>query len=954
MSDLPTTYEAKTVDNQWIRYWEEGQFFKADPLSSKPSYCIVMPPPNVTGVLHMGHALVNTLQDILIRWKRMQGFEVLWVPGTDHAGISTQTVVERYLFRTHGKKRKDYSREEFLSHVWSWKTTSEERIIEQLKRLGCSCDWSRLRFTMDEGNNKAVRTMFKKLFDAKLIYRGDYLVNWDPVTQTALADDEVEYEERHSFLWHIKFPLADGSGFIHIATTRPETLLGDTAVAVSPSDPRYISLIGKQIKHPLTNRLIPIIADHHVDPSFGTGAVKITPAHDPNDYQIGRTHNLPFINIMTPDGHINENGGEFEGLTMADGRKAVVERLKNLGLLEQVEPHTNRVGLSYRSKAVIEPYLSKQWFIRMENFAKHLRDVVVERKTRLIPPHWENTYFHWIDNLRDWCISRQLWWGHRIPVWIHRDDPNRMICHDQEELPEEVKKNPDEWIQDSDVLDTWFSSALWPFSTLGWPEATPELHKFYPNSTLITGHDILFFWIARMLFMGEYAMDKVPFPECFLHGLIYGKSYWREQPEGGILYVTEQERLDYDLGKPLPKDVLSKWEKMSKSKGNIIDPLEMIDQYGTDAVRMALCASASQARQIDLDRRRFEEFKNFANKLWNGARFVLMNLQNNEAGTLLGLTKEELSKGINEKRLALEDRWILSTLSRTIKSVNLHLERYEFDQAAIEAYEFFWKEFCAYYVEISKPILFGKEGSPEERINKQKMLVIVLSQAIRLMHPIAPFITEEIFHILKKQFQGILQDGTSDLYTQECIQALQSETCATAPYPKVIRESDINQEVDQTFALMEQIIYTIRNIRGEMKLSPGITTDVLIVGQQDHSDWQVVQKNIHMIRALIRTKKIELLTTEPVLEFSCTGVYHSLKIILPLPEELLTQELERLTKEKGKLIIALEKLRGQLTNEDFVSRAPAPLIEKHQQQLARGEKELEQISEKLESLQKRS
>lgn len=847
------------------------------------------------------------------------------------------------------KKRKDYTREEFLTHVWDWKEKSEARIIEQLKRMGSSCDWSRLRFTMDEGNNRAVRTMFKKLFDAGLIYRGDYLVNWDPVTQTALADDEVEHEERHSFLWHIKYPLADGSGFIHIATTRPETMLGDTAVAVSPGDERYTALIGKHIQLPLVNRLIPIIADYQVDPAFGTGAVKVTPAHDPNDYQMGRIHKLPFINIMTPDGRINANGGLFEGLTMAEAREAVVNSLRKEGWLEKTEPHIHRVGVSYRSKATIEPYLSKQWFVRMETFAKHLRDIVAQGKTRLIPSRWESTYFHWIDNLRDWCISRQLWWGHRIPIWYHRDDPERLICYDGPDLPNEVKEHPEEWKQDLDVLDTWFSSALWPFSTLGWPDQTAELAKFYPNSTLVTGHDILFFWVARMLAMGEYAMDQVPFPECFLHGLIYGKSYWRERAEGGVLYVTDQERLDYDLGKPIPTEVISKWEKMSKSKGNIIDPLEMIDQYGTDAVRMALCASATQAPQIDLDRRRFEEFKNFANKIWNGARFVLLNLEANEVQGLLALGARELSQGIVEPLLALEDYWILSILNRTVQSVNRHLERYEFDQAALEAYDFFWKEFCAYYVEISKPVLFGKTGSAHERTNKQKLLVIVLCQAIRLMHPMAPFITEELFHILKEQFQGLEIVPDCDPYTKECIQALQSVACIVAPFPQAIHPEESKPEVNQAFALMEQVIYTIRNIRGEMKLSPGSSTDIYIIGHADDPDWQTVQSNIHMIAALVRSQRIELLTTEPTLGFNCTGVYRSLKIILPLPEELLKQELLRLIKEQEKLTTTLEKLRLQLANPDFVSRAPTQLIEKQQQQLAQGERELQEITRKLQS-----
>lgn len=949
MPELAKAYEAKTTDAKWYRFWEENQFFKADPLSPKPAYCIVIPPPNVTGVLHMGHALVNTLQDILVRWKRMNGFEALWVPGTDHAGISTQTVVERHLIRTQGKKRKDYSREDFLVHVWAWKEDSESRILNQLRRLGCSCDWSRIRFTMDEGNNRAVRTMFKKLFDAGLIYRGDYLVNWDPVTQTALADDEVEYEDRQSFLWHIKYPLADGSGFVHIATTRPETMLGDTAVAVAPGDERYASLVGKQIRLPLADRLIPIIADRHVDPAFGTGVVKVTPAHDPNDYQMGITHNLPFINIMTPDGCINGNGGKFEGLSMADAREAVVAALKKEGWLEKIEPHVNRVGVSYRSKATIEPYLSKQWFVKMESFAKRLRDVVEKGKTRLVPGHWESTYYHWIDNLRDWCISRQLWWGHRIPIWYHRDNPERIICHDEADLPPLVKENPAEWIQDPDVLDTWFSSALWPFATLGWPDKTPELAKFYPNATLVTGHDILFFWVARMLAFGEYAMGQVPFPETFLHGLIYGKSYWRNPPGGGIAYVVDQERLDYDLGKPMPKDVFSKWEKMSKSKGNIIDPLEMIDEYGTDAVRMALCASATQARQIDLDRRRFEEFKNFANKIWNGTRFVLLNLEENEGQKLPALGAAEFSQGLDESLFALEDQWILSMLNRTVQSVNQHLEKYEFDQAALKAYDFFWKEFCAYYVEISKPTLFGKSGSPQKRANKQKLLVIVLCQAIRLMHPIAPFITEELFQVLKERLEGIEQNQKADPYTQECVKALLSPACLVAPYPQVIRASDMNAEIEQTFGLMEQVIYTIRNIRGEMKLPPGASTDVYIIGKADDPDLKIIERNTLLITSLVRTGKIQVQSEEPVLGFVCTGVCRSLKIILPLPEEMLKQELQRLSKEQDKLTVSMDKLRQQLSNEEFVSKAPSQLIDKQKQQLAHGEKELEEITKKLHS-----
>jgi valyl-tRNA synthetase len=947
---LPKAYEAKQVDEKWYQFWESQNYFTAHPLSPKPAYCIVMPPPNVTGVLHMGHALVSTLQDILIRWKRMQGFEVLWVPGTDHAGISTQTVVERHLMKTQGKKRSDFSREEFLTHVWDWKEKSENRIVEQLKKLGSSCDWSRYRFTMDEGNNRAVRTIFKKLYEQNLIYRGDYLVNWDPVTQTALADDEVEHEERQSFLWHFKYPLSDHSGYIHIATTRPETLLGDTAVAVSPKDERYKALVGKTVLLPLINRVIPIIADHRVDPTFGTGAVKVTPAHDPNDYQIGLFHQLPLINIMTSDGRINENGGSFAGLTMSNAREAVVARMKELGFLEKVEPHIHRVGVSYRSKATIEPFLSKQWFVRMTEFAKHLRAAVEQGKTKLIPSHWESTYFHWIDHLRDWCISRQLWWGHRIPIWYHRDDPSQMLCEDGPDVPKEVRENPDQWIQDSDVLDTWFSSALWPFSTLGWPDQTADLNKFYPNSVLITGHDILFFWVARMIMMGEYTMGQVPFPESFLHGLIYGKSYWHNQLDGGILYVDEQERLAYDLGKPIPKDVSFKWEKMSKSKGNILDPLEIIDQYGTDATRMALCASVTQAPQIDLDRRRFEEFKNFANKIWNGARFVILNLVGDEEQGTTPLTAEELSEGLDETQLALEDKWILSLLNSTVKQVNQHLQEYAFDQAALKAYDFIWKEFCAYYVEIAKPILFGKMGSQKERKMKQKMLVIVLCQALRLIHPIAPFITEELFQILKECFEDIPHNLLADPYTQECIIALQSPACIIAPYPQVVREEDINPNIDETFAMMEQIVYTIRNIRGEMKISPGTATDVHFISQPDDPQLQIIKNNVNIISSLVRTQQIVFHTQEPPIGFACTGVYRNITIMLPLPKDLLQQETARLKKEKEKLETTLDKLRIQLANAEFINRAPSHLIEKLQNQLTQAEQELEAIQRKLMTL----
>ncbi|MEM1282194.1 MAG: valine--tRNA ligase [Chlamydiota bacterium] len=944
--ELPKAYNASDVEEKWYSFWEEYELFKADPLSEKKPFTISIPPPNVTGALHMGHALGVTLQDILIRWKRMSGYEALWVPGTDHAGIATQTAVERHLIKMEGRTRKEYERKEFLDHVWKWKEEHQHRILSQLKRVGASCDWSYLRFTMDEGCNKAVRTVFKKMYERGLIYRGDYLVNWDPVTQTALADDEVEYEDRQSFLWHLKYPLTDGSGFVRIATTRPETMLGDTAIAVSPRDERYQHLVGKTVMLPLMDREIPIIADYMVDPEFGTGMVKVTPAHDPNDYQTGQNHDLEFINIMTPEGKINENGGKFQGMTMSEAREAVVEEMKQLDLLESIDPHPHRVGVSYRSKAKIEPYLSKQWFVNMEGFKEMLRETVEKGKVRLIPKNWSNTYFHWIDNLRDWCISRQLWWGHRIPVWYRKDDPEQMICYDGEGEPEEVRAAPDEWIQDEDVLDTWFSSALWPFSILGWPDETAELKKFYPNSIMITGHDILFFWVARMILMGEYALDTPPFPETFLHGLIYGKSYWRDTPGGGISYVSEQERIDYDLGKPTPKDVHSKWEKMSKTKGNVIDPIEIIDQYGTDAMRMALCASATHAREIDLDRRRFEEFKNFANKVWNGARFVFMNLEGDDP-----LTAEEFSHGLNESILALEDRWILSMLNKTVKDVNDKLSGYYFDQAAMQAYDFFWKEFCSYYVEIAKPTLFGKSGKPEDRKNKQKLLVIVLCQAMRLIHPMAPFISEELFQLLKTRLEGVSNREKTDPYTTETIEALKAKGCIVAPYPQVTREEDLNPKIDNTFDLVGQVVYTIRNVRGEMNLPPSTPTDIYITSETGEEQLSTILENQGIIKALIRTNVIEISNKEPEVEFASTGMVENLKITIPLPKELLKQELARLTKEQNRLEYHLEKVKNQLSNKDFVTRAPAELIEKQKKNLQQTENELQEVRSKLTKLQ---
>lgn len=935
MSTWPKAYDPKDVEEKWYSFWEEGGYFQADPHSDKDPFVIVIPPPNVTGVLHMGHALVDTLEDILIRWKRMLGFEALWVPGTDHAGIATQTVVERNLFAQTGKRRKDFDREEFLRHVWDWKEKSEGQILRQLRKLGCSCDWSRLRFTMDEQSNRAVRACFKKMFDDGLIYRGDYLVNWDPITQTALSDDEVEHEERSSFLWHIRYPLADGSGSLTVATTRPETLLGDTAIAVNPEDVRYKHLIGQFAILPLLKRRIPIIADPFVDVAFGSGAVKVTPAHDFNDFEVGLRHNLPRINILTPDGKLNEKAGPYAGFTIEAAREKIVEDLREENFLEKIEPHTLRVGLSYRSKAVLQPYLSKQWFVKMSFFKAKLISAVKEGRVKLIPPHWESTYYHWIENLRDWCISRQLWWGHQIPIWYRGSE---VLCYDGEGLPEEVLKNPEEWTQDPDVLDTWFSSALWPFSVMGWPDQTADLHKFYPTSVLITGHDILFFWVARMILMGEYTQNKPPFHETFLHGLIYGKSYWRELKDGSIAYLSAEEKKSYDLGAPIPKDVQSKWEKMSKSKGNIIDPIELIHDYGTDAMRMALCSSVTHARQIDLDRRRFEEFKNFANKLWNGSRFVFMNLED--------LTASTLQEGLQFDLFSLEDRWILSLLNRTVEEVNRHLTEYSFDKAAQRAYEFFWNDFCATYVELAKPILFGKTGSSDLRKNKQKILVILLSNTLRLLHPITPFITEEIFSHLQKHFTGVKIHKGIDPYTRETLEALQAPACIKAPYPKKIEKEDIAAE--ELFTWVYQFVHAIRNIRAEMGLPPSEKTDLILIGEG--SEMKKIEEHASILSALTPTQSIQYLAKEPS-TFGATSALGALKLFIPIPDSLKKKERARLEKEQEKITKLIESTQAKLANDEFRAKAPSQVVEKLQEALAQNELQMGEIREKLRLLQ---
>ena len=920
---LKKPYDPQTVE-------KDIQFsYTAKDDSEKPPFCIIMPPPNITGTLHMGHALVTTIQDILIRWERMNGKESLWIPGTDHAGIATQSVVEKKLFKETGKRRSDFDREEFISHIEDWKNLHQAKITNQIKKLGASADWSRERFTLDDAANRSVQTVFKKMFEDGLIYRGDYLVNWDTHLQTAIADDEVEHEEKDGNLWYFKYPIDQSNEMIVIATTRPETMLGDVAVAVNGSDERYSHLIGKNIKLPLSERLIPIIKDHYVDKEFGTGCVKITPAHDFNDYEIGMRHDLPLINIMNKDGTVNENGGIFKGMTMLEARENVVERMRDLDLLDKVEFHNHRVGVSYRSKAVIEPLLSKQWFVKMESFKEKLLSRVFDGDIEIVPKEWEKTYKHWIENLRDWCISRQLWWGHRIPIWYNKDDESEIICYTGDDLPPEVKANPDKYRREEDVLDTWFSSALWPLTCLGWPEKTPALEKFYPTSVLVTGHDILFFWVARMILMGEYAAQKVPFQKVFLHGLIFAKSYWRKDSDGNIHYLDKEEWIRYERGEKVPKDVLSKWEKMSKSKGNIIDPLDIIDEYGTDALRLALTGSVTTSKQIDLDFRKFEESKNFANKLWNAASFAIGNIFDGEIGDY------------SDTALKLEDKWILSKYSHTILNAHRAIDSFNFATLSSTLYHFFWDDFCAYYLEICKPYLYGKLGSEEEKNNKKWILFTVLTGVIKLFHSIAPFITEELFSILKEKAAGLSYPDHPLIKQLE--ETFKHSECGKASLPTC---SNMDVKIEAIFDDLTKTLYSIRNMRQETNIPPGERVTIHI---EEEKSTLVDHKDIFF--ALTKIEAIHFHSTMPkITSPSSLFTMGKRKILLIIPEALLVKEKLRLEKSLEKTVKNLENTKKQLSNKNFVERAPEALINEKKSLLDMLERSKLEIEEKLTTL----
>lgn len=869
---LPKAYGFQEVESRWCAYWEEGGLFHAHPANEKAPFSIVIPPPNVTGQLHMGHALNNTLQDILCRYKRLQGFEVLWVPGMDHAGIATQNVVERYLAQ-QGKTRYEIGREAFLDCVWQWKEKYGGIIINQLKRLGASCDWLRQRFTMDEGLSRAVREVFVSLYEEGLIYRGRRMINWCPRCMTALANIEVEGEEIDGHLYHIRYPLMNGKGAVVVATTRPETMLGDTAVAVHPQDPRYASIKGQKVVLPLAERYIPIIEDTYVDREFGTGALKITPAHDFNDFQVASHHNLDMVQVISEDGTMTAEAGIYAGLDRYTCRKKVVKDLEKGGYLAKVENYRHRVGHCYRCHSVVEPMLSLQWFVSTKPLAEKSMAAVRDGRTRIIPVKWEKDYFLWLENIEDWCISRQIWWGHRIPAWYCRDCEETIVSAD---TPVSCRKCSGKNLeQDPDVLDTWFSSALWPFSTMGWPDETPELRRFYPTSVLVTGFDILFFWVARMMMMGLHFMKEVPFRDVYVHALV-------RDAQG---------------------------QKMSKSKGNVIDPVTMMDQYGTDALRFTLTALAVQGRDVKLSEERIEGYKHFVNKIWNASRLVLMNLDGSRPQTDLPARPSHLVH-----------RWILSRLQRVISEVQDAMENYHFNQYAHLLYQFIWHEYCDWYLEMIKPHLYGDD--PASKSTAQAVALRVLSEILVLLHPIMPFVTEEIWQKLPHSTGSIMQ--------------------ARLP---IFQAQWVDDEAEEQMDLIMNVVNGIRNIRGEMNVPPASRVEVACLCATD-AEKKLISEHQGTIRDLGRLSRLDVglageMQKPSIAASAVTGqveIHVVLKGVLDFEVEA-----RRLEKELAKMEKEFGFTQKKLQNEDFLQRAPADVIEKEREKNAR-------LGEKLDKL----
>ncbi|MBZ2189465.1 valine--tRNA ligase [Alcanivorax sp. JB21] len=916
---MDKTYQPEAIEKRWYQCWEDAGYFA--PQGEGEPFSIMIPPPNVTGSLHMGHGFNNAVMDTLIRYRRMQGRNTLWQPGTDHAGIATQMVVERKL-AAEGKTRHDLGRDAFIERIWDWKAESGGTITGQLRRLGSSLDWSRERFTMDEGLSRAVQEAFVRLHEEGLIYRGKRLVNWDPTLHTAISDLEVENHEEQGHMWHFRYPLTDGSGHLVVATTRPETMLGDTAVAVHPEDPRYKDLIGKTVRLPLAERDIPIIADDYVDPDFGSGCVKITPAHDFNDYDVGKRHQLPMINIMTIDASLNDDVPEaYRGMDRLVARKQIVSDLDALGLLEKVDDHKLMVPRGDRSGVIIEPYLTDQWFVAVESLAKPAIDAVENGSIRFVPKQYENMYFSWMRDLQDWCISRQLWWGHRIPAW-YDDAGNIYVGRSEGDVREKHQLGDTPLLQDNDVLDTWFSSALWTFSTLGWPDKTPELATFHPSNVLVTGFDIIFFWVARMIMMTLKFTGDVPFKTVYVHGLV-------RDAEG---------------------------QKMSKSKGNVLDPLDLIDgisledllakrtgglmqpqmasridkqtrkefpdgiaAYGTDALRFTFLSLAATGRDIKWDMGRIEGFRNFCNKIWNAARYVVMNTEEQDCG-LEG-----------DVELGLADRWIISALQRAEQDVSESLDQFRFDQASHAAYEFIWNEYCDWYLELSKPVLYGDDYSEARKRGTRRTLLRVLETLLRLAHPFMPFITEEIWQRIAP------------------LAGRSGDSIMLQPYP-ASDPAKIDEQAEADIRWIRDVITAVRNVRGEMNIPPGKALDVYL-HNGDASDQARVDANRGFLCKLARLSSITMLSAEDSAPPSATQLVGRMELLVPMAGLIdKEKEMARLGKEVEKLQTDVARCEGKLKNPAFVDKAPDAVVEKERAKAADLRSALARLEEQLEKI----
>ena len=872
--NISTTYNPKEFEERLYNVWQEKKYFTPKVDKSKKPYTIIMPPPNITGKLHLGHALDNTLQDMLIRFKRMQGYCTLWLPGEDHASIATEVKVENELLK-QGLNKKEMGREAFLEKVWEWTDEYREKIREQLKKVGVSADFTREAFTMDENLSKAVKHVFVKLYNEGLIYQGNRITNWCPKCQTALSDAEIEYAEKEGSFWHIKYPVVGSDEFLEIATTRPETLLGDTAVAVNPNDERYKHLVGKMLKLPLTDREIPVVADDYVDLEFGTGAVKITPAHDPNDFQVGLRHNLKQIRIMDDAGVINELSGKYQGLDRYEARKAMVADLEAQGLLVKIKPHTHNVGTHDRCGTVIEPIISKQWYVKMDSLAKPAIEVVKNKKTKFVPERFEKTYFNWMENIQDWCISRQLWWGHRIPVYYCQDCGEIMVS--EHDVTTCTKCGSSKIEQETDVLDTWFSSALWPFSTLGWPDKTEDLEYFYPTSTLVTGYDIIFFWVARMIFSGIHNMGETPFDTVLIHGII--------------------------------RD--SQGRKMSKSLGNGVDPLEVIDEYGADALRFMLVTGNAPGNDIRYIPERVEAARNFANKIWNASRFVMMNLD-----------RDIMNKYIDDKDYSLADKWILSRMNGLVKEVTENMEKYELGIALQKVHDFLWTEFCDYYIELVKPVLYGEDEKSKGIVFN--VLYKVLNTGLKLLHPVMPFITEEIYTHLSTE----------------------TESITIASWPEY-DESLVNEKSEKDMEFIMEAIKALRNLRASMNVPPSRKAKIIAYISEEAKDAFI--NGAAYLEKLASASEVTFIDNKDNLaENLVSVVVKGGELFLPLLDLVdREKELDRLNKEKDKLEKEIDRVEKKLSNEKFVSKAPEAVVNEEK---AKGEKYKEMLNAVLERI----